>query len=181
MPTIPPPSIASEPPPSDGGDAVEEEHGLGAFAQHGEPDDDQQHRAFAAAVADRVADAARLGGERGAVRGHPQVVPGEHDDGDAEHRGVEELLTHAARHRRDAVGAERDERRAREARGDPAGEPAVAPGIARVAAATMPTMSAASSTSRKTMTAVANMAARARYLATMTPFAVFSLYSPTNG
>ena len=94
---------------------------------------------------------------------HPEVVPGEHHDGDAEHRGVEELLAHAARHLRDAVGAERDDaRRPRDPAAMPAASQRFRPGTSRVAAATMPTISAASRTSRKTMTAVANMAALVR-------------------
>ena len=128
MPASPPVSIGHDAPPSDGGDPVQEEHGLRAFAQHREPDDDQQHRAFAPAVADRAADAARVGGERRAVRRHPQVVPGEHDDGDAQHRRVEEFLADAARQFGDALGAERDDAGAGEPGDDARREPAVAAG-----------------------------------------------------
>ena len=83
---------------------------------------------------------------------HPDVVPGQHDDGDQQDRGVEDLLADPRQGFADRARKGGDERRAdnadRDARRDRQSDCRATP---CVTANTMPTMRPASMTSRKTM------------------------------
>ena len=84
-----------------GGKTIEEQRDLRALAHHRDGDDDRQRDERARAAAHLLAELARLGRELAPVARHPDVVPGEHADGEAEDRGVEQLLADAVRaHRR---------------------------------------------------------------------------------
>ena len=65
------------------GDAVEEQHDLGAFAQHRKPDDEREYIERPRAGAHVVADGAHVTGNLRAVPLHPDRVPREHQHRDA--------------------------------------------------------------------------------------------------
>ena len=58
----------------------------------------------ARSLADLAADAAQFGAEFAAVPRHPDIVPGQHDYGEAENRGVEEFLSDALERIRQQAG-----------------------------------------------------------------------------
>ena len=113
-----PPASSAEPDVPGGEDAVEEQHDFGAFAQHREADHDGERGQRLGAFAHRRADAAHFGGDLAAVPRHPGVVPHQHDDGDAEHAGIEQFLAGALERFRNDAGehAPRSRRRARRRR-----------------------------------------------------------------
>ena len=101
------------------GDAIEEEHHLRAFPEHGDRDHDGQRGKRADARRDRRADTAEFGDKRAPVLRHPAVVPGEHRYRDGEDRGIEEFLPHAGERVGDRLGESRDEHGADDAGRDP--------------------------------------------------------------
>ena len=62
------------------------------------------------------------------MRGHPDIMPGEHRDRDAEDQSVEQLLPHAGKSFRHFSDEDRDKARADEAPKDSARDPLAAAG-----------------------------------------------------
>jgi hypothetical protein len=169
MPARPPASIGSDPPPSDA--AIRSERVSGR--KDGQPDDDQEHRAFAAAIMICIptlrASAASVARATASIG-----CAGEHENGDPEHHGVEQLLTPLAISAMRSVPSATSRRRVRQS----GGQPSVASGTARRSRDDAHEQRRFGS--RKTMTAEPNMVGPF-YWTTITPCAVFSLYSPTKG
>ena len=158
------------PPSPVGRDAVEEQHDLGPFAQHGQPDR-KAPAPTAAARRSRTSRPRRLAAIAISrpcrviqILCQPSISTAAKQD-----RGVEHLLAHPLRPSQRSSAAPAATSAPQPSR--PAMPPPIqAPRCAmpRLAASTMPTISAASSTSRKTMIAVASIAALP-YFATRKP------------
>ena len=71
------------------------------------------------AAGDGLTDRAQMGGHLAAMPRHPDVVPGQHDDGDAENGRVEKLLPSPADRVRDRAGEGREKGRAANPRCNP--------------------------------------------------------------
>ncbi len=107
-------------------DAVQEQRDLAAFAQDGDADHHGQRQQRLGAVRNGLADRAHFPGDFPAVMRHPDIVPGQHDHGDAEDCRVEQLLSHAREQLRQGTGERRDEAGRKRARQHPAADPAIA-------------------------------------------------------
>src|SRR5438132_192045 len=114
--------------------------------------------------------------KRAPVHRHPDVVPREHHHGDAEDRRVEELLAHALRKLRDRLRAARDDERADDAEREAAEDEAAPSGDP----ARRRAHDADDERGLEDFAEDDERGAEHGYFATTTPFAVFSLYSPTN-
>jgi hypothetical protein len=158
-------------------DTVEEEHRFRAFAQHRDRDHHEHHGHRARAAHHVLAHLLRVRRELAPVDGHPDVVPGEHRDGDAEDRGVEELLPHAFRELADLLRAKRDEDRTDQSRGEATDDVADA---ARDAGSRRRNDADDERGLEDFAEDDERGAEHIVYLATMTPLAVFSLNSPAN-
>ena len=108
--------------------AVEKQNDLGALAQHRNGDDDRQRTRRLVTGEDGAADRKHFLGDLAAVARHPDVMPAEHDRGEDEHAGVEQLLAAALEQFGENTGECRNDARADEARTDAAGNQEVAPG-----------------------------------------------------
>ncbi len=133
-------------------DAVEEQHDLRAFAQHRHAAHDRQRDQRAAALGNRLADALHFRGEFATVTGHPGIVPGQHDHGDEQDRGVEQFLPVALEQVGDGAGEGGNHAGAGDAPATPSTIHQPRRATPRVAASTMPMIRPASMTSRRTMT-----------------------------
>ena len=111
-------------------DAVEEQHDLGALAQHGDRHDHRHAEQRLVAGRDRLAHRPHRVRHLAAVLAHPDIVPGEHDHGDDQHGRVEHLLPVAGQRRRDLPGEGREQRGPAQAGGEPARDLAAPPGDA---------------------------------------------------
>ena len=109
-----------------GGDAVEKQRDLAAFAQDGNADHHGQRQQRLAAVHDGLAGRAQFAGHFPAVMRHPDIVPGQHHHGDAQNGGVEQLLPHARKELRQRAGKGCDDAGRKRARQHPAADPAIA-------------------------------------------------------
>ena len=96
--------------------AVEKQRDLGALAQHGDADDDGEREKAFLARRDGMAHRRQFARELASVTRHPDVVPGEHQHGEAEHAGVEQLLPASRERARKLLGESGDDERAQEAR-----------------------------------------------------------------
>ena len=106
--------------------AVHEERNLRAFAHHRDGADHSEREDRLRARPHRFADPLDVGCELAAMARHPDVVPGQHHDGDDEDRGVEDFLADPRQGFADRAGKGGHERRADQPRQDarPDGEPA---------------------------------------------------------
>ena len=111
-------------------DAVEEQHDLRPLAHHRDGDDGGQSGERSLAEPHRLADFAQFGGHGAGVVRHPQDVPAQHDDGEAQDRGGEHLLAGAFERVGQRGGEGGHQAGAGGARGDAAGDPASAAGDA---------------------------------------------------
>ena len=109
-----------------GNHAVEKQHDLAAFAQHGDADHDGQRQQRFRALDDGLPGRAQFAGEFGAVARHPDIVPGEHHDGERQDRGVEHFLPHAGEQVRQGAGKGRDHAGRENAGEHAAGDPLIA-------------------------------------------------------
>ena len=89
--------------------AVKEQHDLRSLAEHGEAHDQEEDRQGFRAGFHSAADALHFLGEFTAVGRHPHDMPSDHADRRQQHGRVENVLSGAARQRRDEVGAEGDQ------------------------------------------------------------------------
>jgi hypothetical protein len=75
------------------GDAIKEQHGLRAFAQHGQADNHRQHIKRPSPGDHRVANLSSGRGQFAPVARHPDVVPAEHSDREEQNHRVQQFLT----------------------------------------------------------------------------------------
>ena len=85
------------------------------------------------------------------------MMPSQHRDRRDQYRRVEQFLADTLQRAGDGFGQTRDDQRPGDAGGDASADPAASAGDAARRCQTIETIRAASSVSRKTMTAVANM------------------------
>ena len=140
-----------------GGDAIEEQHDFGTFAQHRHAHHHTQRRQGALAGDDFMARRFQLARHFAAMAGHPDIVPGEHHHGENQDRGVEQFLARTLEQGREAAREGGDQARAQHAASTPIETAKSRLGTPLVAASTMPTIRPASITSRKTMRSAESM------------------------
>ena len=106
-----------------GGDAIEKQNDLRAFAQHRDRHHDGERQQRFRSGGDGFAGGAQLGDQFAAVTRHPHIVPGQHQHRKAENPGIEDFLTAAAEQFRQPAGEQRYEARPEHARRHTARDP----------------------------------------------------------